>query len=553
MNEVDSPASFSRSTAAGAAGLAILLMAITVGLQWSGHAYSSNFGAEEPDEPAHYVTGLMVHDYVANGFPGYPLEFAKSYYLHYPKVALGAWPPFFYLVEASWMLAFSPFRPSVLLLSGVITVSSASILLLVVRRQFGIILAFLAGAAYVLLPTVQASTASVMIDGLVALLELLAALLLARYVDFHESKYAYAFGFVAALAALTKANALALVLLPGIVIVLTGRWRLLRRREIWLALLMIVAAAAPWNYFLLRLASHSVSLIRSDPLFALDRGGTYLKMLAQVTGLFLPFTAAGVWMTIVRPFRRKLISGLWASIFALIAAGFLFHAAVPANVIEPRYLLPCLAPMLLFATAGLHWMAQAAPFRTLESRGRTLTVAAVLAIAFFALQFRIARRTQPNFDRTAERLAHEPAVRAILVSANSSGEGMAVSEIAMHDARPRHYILRSTKVLSASDWNGEGYNSRFATPQQVSDYLESVPVDYVLASVAASDNRLLHHRLLLDALRSRPERWRTEPYDGGLFSVWERVHPIAHGKPKFSVDMNYTFNSSLSTAGGSSR
>ena len=531
--------------------LAATLIAITVALQWSGHAYSSNFGAEEPDEPAHYVTGLMIRDYVANGFPGWPMDFAKNYYLHYPKVALGVWPPFFYVVEATWMLIFSPFRASVMLLSAAITLSCAITLLLVVRRQFGAVLAILCATAYILLPAVQASTASVMVDGLVALFELLAPLLFARYVDRQEPKYAYAYGFVAAVAALTKANALALVLVPGIVIALTRRWRLLRRREIWLALLVIVVAAAPWNYFLVTLAAHSVSLIRRDALSALNRGGEYLRMFAQVTGVFLPLAAAGFWIKIVRPFRRESVSGLWASAFALIAAGFLFHAAAPANNLELRYLIPCLAPVLLFAAAGLHWISERVPLGALGIEGRTIAIAALMALVFFGFQFHLVRRDQPGFDHTAQRLAQEPTSRAILVSGNSAGEGMAVSEIAMRDARPRHYILRSTKVLSGSDWNGNGYRSRFSAAQQLSEYLESVPVDYVLASVPAPDERFLHHRLLLEALRSHPERWRAEPYAGGLFSLWERVHPIAHGKPKFSVDMNYTFKGSLTTGGGS--
>jgi hypothetical protein len=52
----------------------------------------------------------MIRDHLAQDFLGSPLPFAKEYYLHYPKVALGAWPPGFHFTEAIWMLLFSPSR-----------------------------------------------------------------------------------------------------------------------------------------------------------------------------------------------------------------------------------------------------------------------------------------------------------------------------------------------------------------------------------------------------------------------------------------------------------
>ncbi len=66
----------------------------------------------------------MVRDYLANlaslNFSG-PMEFAENYYVHYPEVALGHWPPTFYVVQALWTLPFSASRGSVILLMSVLT------------------------------------------------------------------------------------------------------------------------------------------------------------------------------------------------------------------------------------------------------------------------------------------------------------------------------------------------------------------------------------------------------------------------------------------------
>jgi hypothetical protein len=105
----------------------LVFLAAAVSLQWFAGAYGADF-AGDPDEPAHYVTGLMVRDYIAAGMPGPPLRYAQAYYSHYPKVGLGHWPPVFYAVEAAWMLAFSGSRASVLVLLATISAFAALLL-----------------------------------------------------------------------------------------------------------------------------------------------------------------------------------------------------------------------------------------------------------------------------------------------------------------------------------------------------------------------------------------------------------------------------------------
>lgn len=52
----------------------LLFFFIALLLSWNSGAFRAEL-SDNPGEPAHYVTGLMVHDYVA----------------------LGHWPPFFYI------------------------------------------------------------------------------------------------------------------------------------------------------------------------------------------------------------------------------------------------------------------------------------------------------------------------------------------------------------------------------------------------------------------------------------------------------------------------
>ena len=67
---------------AGATGaIATLFLATALLLQWLSGAYSAELGGH-PDEPAHYVTGLMMQDYLKTWPPVPPVRFAESFYLH---------------------------------------------------------------------------------------------------------------------------------------------------------------------------------------------------------------------------------------------------------------------------------------------------------------------------------------------------------------------------------------------------------------------------------------------------------------------------------------
>src|ERR1043165_2537015 len=54
--------------------LLALLMVMACGLAALGHNYTVGFGrADYSDEGSHYVTGLLIREYIAQGFPATPL------------------------------------------------------------------------------------------------------------------------------------------------------------------------------------------------------------------------------------------------------------------------------------------------------------------------------------------------------------------------------------------------------------------------------------------------------------------------------------------------
>ena len=101
--------------AAGMIGLVLLT------LQILGGAYTAEFMGHA-DEAAQFVSGLMVYDYLATLPRENPIDWAGQYYLHYPKVAIGHWPPGYPAMEGLWWLMLGPSRVTAMLLQWLIGV-----------------------------------------------------------------------------------------------------------------------------------------------------------------------------------------------------------------------------------------------------------------------------------------------------------------------------------------------------------------------------------------------------------------------------------------------
>ncbi|MBI4873470.1 MAG: glycosyltransferase family 39 protein [Acidobacteria bacterium] len=479
-----------------------VLLTFAILLQWLGQAYHCEFGAY-PDESAHFITGLMIRDYIAAGCPATPLKYAEEYYVHYPKVAFGMWGPLLHITEGVWMLVFPPSRVSVLVLMAAIASLTATLLFWVLAKEFGGLLGLVAGFVFLMAPTVQAFTGMVMADGLVALWDLGAVLAFGRYLNSREWKYSLWFGAFACLSILTKGNGGALLLLPLFAILLTRRFALLKERAFWAGVALIIAVGGPWQYYSARMLSGILDRRPGWTFFP-----EYTAWLFTMAGAaFLPVLLLGFYSRIVAPSRKGGIDGKWASAAALILSVWAFHCLIPAAAPEPRYMIAVIPPILMFSIAGMEtaagWVRISAPLRY-----RSWAVAAVLLALFLATTFSIRRKSYHGFDQVAERLGQpEYKHSAILVSSEADGEGMLIAEIAMREDRPAHFVLRASKMLSQSDWNAMRYHLLYNTPGEVMKFLGSVPVELVVIDNQAGELPLLHHKLLKQTIAAFPGQW----------------------------------------------
>jgi hypothetical protein len=484
-----------------------VFVAIVATLSWKRGSFQAEF-CDLADEPPHYVTGLMVRDYLASGVSTPPMQYAENYYHHYPKVALGHWPPMFYVVEALWMLIFSESRWSVLLLMCVQAAILTLVLEEVIRRDLPRVYGIGAGLFLLSLPLVQRLSSTVMSDILVAMLVFAAAVQFAEYLESPGRARAVVFGLISCLAVLTKATGFVLVLVPPISILLTSRFNILKRPSFWIPAIIVFFVCGPW-YLLAPAARHQD---------VAEFGGIYFGYY-QVMGFFhdtlrcvgiLPFILAGIGVgyRVTTSFRTTGLQYRWAVCVAL-CVGFLIFRCFVAAATETRHFLLVVPAILWLAAVGVWWVRRSESLFQLRSE-----ITAVLAIgtiwAISSNLYGITKKQHRGFDEIAAYLLSEDNSRShvTLISADPTIEGALIAEIAMREnKRPDHIVLRASKDLASSDWMGRSYALLYKTEAELLRHLENSHVGFVVIDPILR-KQPEDQRLLLALIDRLPDRFK---------------------------------------------
>lgn len=473
--------------------------ALTLLLQWTGNSYGSEWSGNS-DAGAHYVTGLLVHDYVTRGLPANPRAFAEGFYAHYPKVGIGHWPPGFYIAQTAWTLLFGISRNSLLLLIAALAAAVLTLTYAVAARYFPRWLAFGGMVVVALLPGFQDFSRELMPDMLTTLLTFLAILVLARHLEEPRLRTGIWFGVLATAAILTKPTAIALAPMPIAGALLLRRGRILRKWAFWSPAFVVLACCLPWFIAAPDALQQSVGIF----------GGLGLRLYRPLESIYywlLEFGAVGsalVVLGVTRCIRRRArTQELWALLLLLPAAAAFIRIFIGAW--EMPYLVLTLPALTLLLCDGIEWL-MAAAFR---NRRIAIAAAVVLLAACCLPNIGAAgRKVHLGLDVVAADIATKPeyAGKPILIASDAMGESVFIAAVAEREHRPGHVIERGSKLLATSGYMGNRYRERFASPNELMRFLEANP-DLIIV-LDSPDTIPGHVRLLQQTASADLSRWQ---------------------------------------------
>ena len=517
-------------------------MALTCAIQiWIG-ALPGAFGAH-PDEGAHYVTGLMIRDYLLSGDHGSPMAYALRYYAHYPAVALGHWPPGFYVVEALWVMLFGPSRVGLLILEQAFAAVSATLVTRLARERLGWGLSIFAGSLFLIIPITRSAIGLTAPEMLMCALVLIAALVYAAYLDAPSVRLGALFGLLAAAAILVKSNAFLLGLLPAFMLLLTRRWGLLKTAGFWMPLIVVGVIVGPWQI---------LTLGQAPPMLGdggivgavVDGVPTLVKQMIYVFGKIVVPVAVICAILAVRQWRTY--STQWRVVMVVAFATVVFHVLIGAGL-ELRYMITAVPAGVLLIAATIDALRE----RLATTRPMAARVAAVAACGLVFVGSIVpprgwSRRTHYNpaginlaADAVMREVGSQPA--AILVSSQDYKEVAFVAEIAMREPRrPHHYVVRGHKAFATTDWFGKNLEQTTRNEAQMVAYLDSVPIRYVVIDTAKGLWPVAHHAMLRHVVETRPE-WQRQSLGNGstrlTFELFRRTGDVVAREPQVNVSV----------------
>ena len=481
-----------------------LFIAVAFGWQKMGGAYESEFGGH-PDEAAHYVTGLFVRDALAalpkcvaqrSLQPLAPFKGKEGeFYRHYPKVALGVWPPAFYVVQSAWTFLFGVSRFSILLLMAVLAGAVASLLYRAVRTEFGTWPAVAAAVLWLSSPLVRESYSLVMAEMLSTLTMFGATLAWGRYLDERRGRDAVWFGVLAGAAIMTKGTGLALALMCFFSVVFARRWWVFSKRATWMAVAVVLIIAGPWTWLFRAEGTRVGGWEDNSGGLSWEFTRQALVAYGQVLGLAIGVAVAAFALVgwLARGFGAGPRAGRWAALGGLVLGVFVFQSILPVGL-EARHLVSATPALLMLAMAGVQVIARSGPLRVEgpeQQRREYLWVVLLMLLTLPMEAIQLPKKGYAGFAPVAEYLlANAPAGSRILISSDARGEGMFISEVAMRDHRPNLIIERASNSLveeSSKKWNGRESRDRFLDDEALLAYLTAGPISYIVL-----DDTVLH-------------------------------------------------------------
>lgn len=442
-------------------------------------AYQAGFSGA--DEPSHFLNGYFISNYLSHSLGSNPMGSAADFYVHYPKISIGHWPPAYYGFLGLLFLVLPPTIPVAfainVLVAALPAIGVGAALSLLSNRRTA-----LAGVViYALAPLALEGQMMFMVDQPLTACLVAATAVWILYVQRGGWGWAIGFAALAALAVLVKGNGWLVVLIPVFHIVLTGNWRQLRSVSLYGAGALAAIVVVPWYMLTAKISAdgfnyhagfaYAFDALRADLL-------TLVKNLTPVGALLALFE-------IVAEYRcRKLAPLRWmivSALISLILATLTLQSLIPVDIVD-RYMAPALPATVVLAVLGAYRLISA--LRTRGQHGLSAALAAVFLLLMSAPGVAHLIHRQPKADTgialVSQQLSSRGTPSVTVIDGSTAAEGAFIADMAVLDRPLTSYVIRASKLLADSNFMGSDYALKFHDSQQVLDELRRLGVQHVV-------------------------------------------------------------------------
>ena len=387
------------------------------------------------DETRHAMNGVFVRDFLSDLPLRHPLQYTYEYYAKYPALAFPHWPPLFYFVEGIFFLIFglSPWASRLAILGFALL---AAYFWYRIAERFGPrYRAFLAAV-------ILASLPFVLLHERVTMLEIpaLAACLGAfhfwlKFAEKERRRDLLALVVAVVSAFLISQKAIFLVFLIGCDFLMERRFRLLKRADVWLALVASTLAVWPWYW----LASRTMSTWTTR---IIGHGSSYLlkswnntfyltRLYGQLGPVLLALACVGLILALVKRTRAHRTLLMWA------VSGYVCFTLIIEK--DARHAMLWIPPLVYLALMALEAL--------LVRRELGLIGTSALALVFVVNGFRSEGPKLTGVEDVARYVVSLPESDIIYYQGDLNGDF--IFSVRKLDPEKRHMVAREKQIVAS--------------------------------------------------------------------------------------------------------
>lgn len=505
-------------------------------------------GFSGADEPSHFLNGYFIGSYLTEQFGSNPMAAATEFYLHYPKISIGHWPPAYYGFLGILFTFLPPSYPAIFTVNVIIAALPAfgvAVALSVLGTRS---LALLGVLLYSLTPLVLEGYVMFMADQVLAAFLVLATAVWISYSKQESWAKIIAFALLAAGCILIKGNGWLIVSVPVFHIILRSSWVQLRSFKLYVAAALAAAIVVPWYMLTAKIAADG---------FNYQAGFAYATtaLLANVKALGTNVTPLGLALaalTIALEFRNRHASperwNIVAGVISLILATLTLQSLVPVDIVS-RYMAPALPALVVLAMLGVFhigkWM------KTAGWQQTALPLMAALLMSIPGILHMLEREPKSDIGlaEISAHLRNKQAPVVTIIDGSAASEGAFIAQMAIADPKLDRYVVRASKLLADSNFMGSTYTLKFTGKQDVLSELRRLGAQRIVIILQDNKPAFAHSQQIRDALLLENSGYRLAQqidhrYRVGKTEVYEAIDAVA---PNIAAVRNLGLPSKVAT------
>jgi hypothetical protein len=422
------------------------------------------------DETLHAMTGVFVLDFFRDLPLSHPVQYAYTYYAHYPALSgILHWPPLFYMVEGLVFALLGPSVESARITVLLFALTGIYFWFQLVKGLQDEWTAAVSSLMVALLPSMLLYEKAVMLEIPALTMAVAAIYFWVRYLREERVKHLYCFAVSVALAFLIKYTIVFLAPFCLLTALMFKKWRLVLRWHVLGALAAIIVPIAPYYYLFFKLHWSTIAkhmpVQQSGNVAALTYYGT--ASLALLGWPLLLLSLAG--MVTARWWDKSQGTKV---MLALIVCCYLTFTGWGDK--EPRYVLFLVPGFAYFASGVLLAARWPRPMRIL-----CRCAAVVVAVSCVAVGWSYQRPYVAGYAAVAQRITSLSDRGMILYDANIPGNF--IFFLRAHDPNRHFVVLR--KLIYVSRMKQEGGSVELVhSHEQVLDLISRYGIRYIIVS-----------------------------------------------------------------------